>query len=55
MFWGSQAEEVLQKYLKAKEQLSKTILQTDKALTAKENERKGEKGVEAMDDVQEVH
>ncbi|XP_027251659.1 guanylate-binding protein 5 isoform X2 [Cricetulus griseus] len=39
---GTQAEEVLQKYLKAKEQLSKTILQTDKALTAKENERKAE-------------
>ncbi|XP_052586693.1 guanylate-binding protein 5-like [Peromyscus californicus insignis] len=39
---GTQAEEVLQKYLKAKESLSKTILQTDQALTAKENQRKVE-------------
>lgn len=39
---GTQAEEVLQEYLKAKEQLSNTILQTDQALTAKENERKAE-------------
>lgn len=39
---GTQAEEELQKYLKTKEQLSKTILQTDQALTAKENARKAE-------------
>lgn len=54
MFWGSQAEEELQKYLKTKEQLSKTILQTDQALTAKENARKGEKEMEAMHGTQEV-
>ncbi|OBS69708.1 hypothetical protein A6R68_01750, partial [Neotoma lepida] len=39
---GTQAEEVLQKYLKAKEPLSNTVLQTDQALTAKENQRKVE-------------
>ncbi|KAK7811061.1 hypothetical protein U0070_010220 [Myodes glareolus] len=39
---GTQAEEELQKYLKTKEGLSNTILQTDKALTAKENDRKAE-------------
>ncbi|CAH6777137.1 guanylate-binding protein 5 [Phodopus roborovskii] len=39
---GTQAEEVLQKYLKAKEQLSNTILQTDKSLTANENRRKAQ-------------
>ncbi|XP_050016176.1 guanylate-binding protein 5-like [Alexandromys fortis] len=39
---GTQAEEELQKYLKTKEQLSNTILQTDQALTAKEIARKAE-------------
>lgn len=39
---GTQAEEELQKYLKTKEYLSNTILQTDKALTAKETARKAE-------------
>ncbi|OBS63946.1 hypothetical protein A6R68_07514, partial [Neotoma lepida] len=39
---GTQAEEMLQKYLKAKEPLSNTVLQTDQALTAKEKERKAE-------------
>lgn len=54
MFWASQAEEELQKYLKTKEQLSNTILQTDQALTAKEIARKGEKEVEAMHGAQDV-
>ncbi|XP_052035088.1 guanylate-binding protein 5-like [Apodemus sylvaticus] len=39
---GTQAEEVLQKYLNAKEPVSNTILQTDQALTAKERQRKEE-------------
>ncbi|XP_075835097.1 guanylate-binding protein 5-like [Microtus pennsylvanicus] len=39
---GTQAEEELQKYLKTKEQLSNTILQTDQVLTAKEIARKAE-------------
>lgn len=39
---GTQAEEMLQQYLKAKEPLSNTILQTDQALTAKERQRKEE-------------
>ncbi|KAL1772322.1 guanylate-binding protein 5 [Sigmodon hispidus] len=39
---GTQAEEVLQKYLKTKDQLSNTVLQTDQALTAQENQRKEE-------------
>ncbi|CAO2600247.1 Guanylate-binding protein 5 [Lemmus lemmus] len=39
---GTQAEEELQKYLKTKEQLSNTILQTDQDLTAKEIARKDE-------------
>ncbi|XP_052035078.1 guanylate-binding protein 5-like isoform X8 [Apodemus sylvaticus] len=39
---GTQAEEVLQKYLNAKEPVSNTILQTDHALTAKERQRKEE-------------
>ncbi|KAL1772146.1 guanylate-binding 4 [Sigmodon hispidus] len=39
---GTQAEEVLQKYLKAKDQLSNTILQTNKALRAQEIQRKAE-------------
>ena len=54
MFWGSQAEEELQKYLKTKEQLSNTILQTDQALTAKEIARKGEKEMGAMHGAQDV-
>ncbi|XP_062047661.1 guanylate-binding protein 5-like isoform X2 [Lepus europaeus] len=37
---GIQAEEVLQKYLKSKESVSATILQTDQALTAREEEMK---------------
>ncbi|XP_021517121.1 guanylate-binding protein 5-like [Meriones unguiculatus] len=40
---GTQAEEMLQQYLKAKEPLSNTILQTDQALTAKERQRKEER------------
>ncbi|XP_029411134.1 guanylate-binding protein 5 isoform X2 [Nannospalax galili] len=40
---GIQAEEVLQKYLQAKEPLSNTILQTDQRLTAKEREREAER------------
>lgn len=39
---GTQAEEVLQKYLKAKEPVSATILQTDQDLTAKEKQKKEE-------------
>uniref|UniRef100_A0A8C5JYM7 Guanylate binding protein 5 n=2 Tax=Jaculus jaculus TaxID=51337 RepID=A0A8C5JYM7_JACJA len=39
---GIQAEEVLQKYLKSKESLSNSILQTDRALTAKERKREAE-------------
>ncbi|XP_052035082.1 guanylate-binding protein 5-like isoform X2 [Apodemus sylvaticus] len=39
---GTQAEEVLQEYLNAKEPVSNTILQTDQALTAKERQRKEE-------------
>ncbi|XP_028616245.1 guanylate-binding protein 5-like [Grammomys surdaster] len=39
---GTQAEEVLQKYLNAKETVSNTVLQTDQALTAKERQRKEE-------------
>lgn len=39
---GTQAEEALQTYLKAKEPVSNTILQTDQALTAKERQRKEE-------------
>ncbi|XP_077647242.1 LOW QUALITY PROTEIN: guanylate-binding protein 5-like [Urocitellus parryii] len=35
---GIQAEEALQKYLKSKESVSKAVLQTDQALTAKEKE-----------------
>ncbi|XP_062961873.1 guanylate-binding protein 5 [Cynocephalus volans] len=35
---GIQAEEALQKYLKSKESVSDTILQTDQALTARERE-----------------
>lgn len=53
MFWGFQAEEVLQKYLKAKEPVSATILQTDQDLTAKEKQKKGEQETEAMHDGQE--
>ncbi|XP_048670457.1 guanylate-binding protein 5-like isoform X2 [Marmota marmota marmota] len=37
---GIQAEEALQKYLKSKESVSKAVLQTDQALTAKEKEMK---------------
>lgn len=37
---GIQAEEALQKYLKSKESVSATILQTDQALTAREEEMK---------------
>lgn len=40
--------------MKTKEGLNNTILQTDQALTAKENERKGEKEMEAMHGAQEV-
>lgn len=39
---GTQAEEVLQKYLNTKEPVSNTILQTDQALTDKERQRKEE-------------
>lgn len=39
---GTQAEEVLQKYLKAKEPVSATILQTDQDLTAKEKQKEEE-------------
>lgn len=39
---GTQAEEVLQKYLRAKEPVSATILQTDQDLTAKEKQKKEE-------------
>ena len=53
-FWGSQAEEALQKYLKSKESVSNAVLQTDQALTAKEKETKGEKKTEAMQERQEM-
>ncbi|XP_051021682.1 guanylate-binding protein 5-like [Acomys russatus] len=44
---GTQADEVLQKYLKDKEPLSNTILQTDQALTAKERQKREEQEREA--------
>jgi hypothetical protein len=48
MFWGSQAEKALQKYLKSKESVSEVILQTDQALTTKEKEKEGEKKMKGV-------
>ena len=48
-FWGSQAEEALQKYLQSKEFECVTIWQTDLILTAREEEMEGEKKMEKKD------
>ena len=49
---GSQAEEILQEYLKSKESLTDAILQTDQTLSEKEKLIEGEEQVKRLDSLE---
>ena len=49
---GSQAEEILQEYLKSRESVTDVILQTDKTLSEKEKLIEGEEQVKSLDSLE---
>lgn len=49
---GSQAEEILQEYLKSKESVTDAILQTDQTLSEKEKLIEGEEQVKRLDSLE---
>ena len=49
---GSQAEEILQEYLKSRESVTDVILQTDQTLSEKEKLSEGEEQVKRLDSLE---
>ena len=49
---GSQAEEILQEYLKSRESVTDVILQTDQTLSEKEKLIEGEEQVKRLDSLE---